>query len=302
VGPVDLDADPGHRSTGDVQRMSMRRLVGVVAALSLAVARPAPAHETAAGDVVPTVDALPARLDGVTVQLRRTLAHQLVVENRTGRVLEVLDEHGAPFLRLGPAGAEVRRKDGWARVATIPAWGWFDRRLDPRGIAVPHRTRDAGVPASVAAWTIPMRLGGVPVALAGHFRFVPLASGRVGPRLTSPAEPFPGVHVSLVPGRVPALYLENGGTEPVVVLGTSGEPFLLIGADGTSANVRSPTWRRTGKAAVTDVDAPTDPGAAPEWQLQSRSPRYAWIEFRAQATGWSVPLRRGAETATLRGE
>jgi hypothetical protein len=315
------------------------RRAGAIVALAGIVARPCGAHEAAVGDVVPALDHVPARLAGVTVQLQHTLAHQLVVENRTARVLEVLGEDGVPFLRLGPNGAEANlaatgwyrtaSAEGgaipasagsgdarWVRVGAAPSWGWFDRRVRPDDVVVPHAVRHAGRPAGVGRWTIPLRLGGAPVKLAGTFRFEPRPAGAFASRLTSPDEPFPGVRVRVVDGRVPALYLENAGTQPVTVVGTSGEPFLSIGPDGTRANLLSPTWQRSGKAEVTDRAMPIDAGAEPVWQLQSASPRYAWIEFRAArpagdaatATGstdvvgrWGVPLRRGPERAVVSG-
>ena len=58
-----------------------------------------------------------------------------------------------------------------------------------------------------------------------------------------------------------------------------------------------------------------DAKAEPEWRIQSPSPRYAWIDFRAAATGdpppsvrkrttvrrWEVPLQRGTATAVVAG-
>jgi hypothetical protein len=312
--------------------MDVVRRVRWLVAAAIAVARLASAHEERASDVVPVLDPVPRRLAGVTIQLRHTLAYQLVVENRTGKVLEVLDERGAAFLRLGPAGAEANltardwyrtlsagdvvvparaRADGaaaWTRVATAPAWGWYDRRLRPDEVEVPHRLRDAGVPATVGRWSVALRLGGVPVAVTGRFRFVPPARGAFRARIVSRPDPLPGVRVSLVTGRVPALYLENASDEPVIVLGSAGEPFLRIAPDGTSANVSSPTWLRSGKAPVMLQPVRADASSEPRWELQSASARYAWIEPRAAPLDteaprpgvvreWSVTLERGATRA-----
>ncbi len=313
----------------------MKRML-LLAAAALAVARIASAHDAGgASDVVPVLDPLPPALAGVTIQLRHTLAHQLVVENHTRKVLEVLDEAGAPFLRLGPAGAEAdlgapewyrtlraadvvvpERADAgpaWTRIATAPAWGWFDRRIRPEHAVVPHLLHDAGMSATVGRWSIALRLGGVATAVTGVFRYVPPARGAFRARLVSPSEPLPGVRVSIVAGRVPALYLENAGAEPVMVLGSAGEPFLRIGPDGTSANVRSPTWLASGKAAEMLQPVRADASGEPSWQLQSASPRYAWIEPRAAPPAadvppspgtvreWDVPVRRGRTSARVHG-
>jgi hypothetical protein len=240
------------------------------------------------------------------------------MENRTGRVLEVLDADGVPFLRLGPEGTEANLaaaewyrtaaagdpaptpvrataiEPRWTRIADDPSWGWFDRRIRSDGVAVPHGLRHAGMRARVGTWTIGMRVDGRPVELSGRFDFVPPRQGAFQPRLTSPSEVLPGVRVSLVSGPMPALYLENHGAEAVTVLGTGDEPFLRIGPDGT--------WRHGGTAA--------------EWQLASSSPRYAWIEPRAAypddvppepsrersvVRRWRVPLRRGTERTVVQG-
>jgi hypothetical protein len=302
----------------------MRRLgVGLLVACTLA--RAASAHEAPRGDVVPVLGPLPRALAGVTVELRHTLADQLVVENRTGSPLEVLADDGVPFLRIGPTGAEAASDAGgkddpcdprWVRVTAEPAWGWFDRRLRAEGVVVPAATRAAGRAATVGTWTIPLRLAGAPVALHGEYRYAPPPRGAYRPRLTSTSEPLPGVRVSLVAGRVPALYLENASAaEPVVVMGAAGEPFLRVAPDGTSANVLSPTWQRSGKAERAARPPRVDATAEPVWRLVSSAPRYAWIEHRATPAGdgappgggrgvvgrWDVPLRRGAERGAVRG-
>jgi hypothetical protein len=323
-------------------RHAVTRATGVGLALVLLAAPGGHAHEVAPADVVPVLDRLPPRLAGITVQLVRTLDNEVIVENRTGAVLEVLDEAGTPFLRLGPAGAEAnlaaaawyrtasageaaipeRARSGgaapeWVRVSTTPAWGWFDRRLrrDPPASPPPGRAPSTPREGVAERWRIPMRLAGAPVTLGGHFRVASPVGGRFEARLTSGDSPLPGVRVSLVGGRVPALYLENTSDEEVVVLGDAGEPFLGIGPSGTRANVQSPTWRHSGKAAVTLAPVPVDPATEPVWQLAAPVPRYAWIEFRAGAPvnapagatrrgvvrRWRVPLRRGRARAEVRG-
>jgi hypothetical protein len=301
------------------------------------LANRASAHEESAGEIVVTLDPVPARLARVRVQLQRTLADQLLIENRTRTPLEVLDDHGVPFLRIGPAGAEANlaapmwyqtvAPDGvpvpttahvgappdWKRVGSDPTWGWFDRRL--RASTVPEATRGARSRAEVGRWTIPLRFGNAPVGLRGRFRSTPPRTGTFEAHLTSTQDPFPGVRVTLVPGRVPALYLENAGDEPIVVRGAAGEPFLRIGPDGASANVRSPTWQLSGRAEVVASAPPVDAHAPPAWQVQSPTPRFAWIEFRAAPPmgephdlshrttlrRWAVMLQRGSVTARVSG-
>jgi len=325
------------RPTPERRRRPLLRMLPATAAALLLVligvgADRVDAHEDAHAPVVVTLDPVPSRLARVTIQLQHTLGDQLLVENRTRTPLEVLDERGVAFLRIGPGGAEANLTAPawyqtvsvekrlvpaeahagavpvWRRVSVDPAWGWFDRRL--------HSAPDEAATAS-GRWTIPLRFGGVPVALHGGFQPAPPARGVFVPRMTSSEEPFPGVRVQLMKGRVPALYLENTGDEPVIVLGAAGEPFLRIGPEGTSANVRSPTWQRTGKAEVTTTAPAVDAKAAPEWRTQSATRSYAWIEFRAAPPGveprgpagagkivrrWEVPLRHGATQTVVAGE
>lgn len=300
----------------------MRLTVALFVAVLAGAAR---AHHVDPRTAAPALDPLDPRLVGVTVQLQHTLADQLVVENRTGRVLEVVDEAGVPFLRLGPDGAEgnaaadawyVTASAGdvarstrplsveprWVRVADDPAWGWFDGRLR----AAPGTTR----------WSVPLRLDGEPLTLSGTFRPLGRSIGTTTSRVTSPPEPLSGVRVSLIGAGVPAVYVENASAQPVVVRGDAGEPFLRIGPDGTSANLRSPTWLASGRAELTGAAARPDASAAPEWSQVSAAPRYGWIEPRAATAAdgppsgtveptivrhWTVPLERNGEHATIDG-
>jgi len=326
-------------ATRRAPRLVVRTTVGALALVAPALlADRAHCHEDSRAQAVVSLDRIPARLARVKIQLQHTLGDQLLVENRTGTPLEVLDEAGVAFLRIGPAGAEANvtapawyetvavdrvaipptayagATPVWTRVGIEPSWGWFDRRLR---IDDDHATDGAGRAAHTTRWTIPLRFGGVPIALQGRFHAASPRAGVFTSRLTSSNEPFPGVRVRLVGGRVPALYLENGGDQPVVVLGEAGEPFLRIAPDGTSANMRSPTWQRSGKAEVTTTPPVVDAKAAPAWRTQSSTRNYAWIEFRAAppedeppaaarvpmiVRRWHVPLRRGTARAVVDGE
>jgi hypothetical protein len=270
----------------------MRSAIVFALAAVLFVPTAAAHHAGATSDVVPVLDTSPRALARVTVQLTYTLGWQLVVENRTGKTLEVLDESGRAFVRIG-------------RHEPTTAWGWFDPRIRPDRVDVARGVLRAGVRTTVGRWAIPMRLNGKALALTGRFETLPAPDGAFRARLTS-GDPFDGVSVTLMPGRVPALYLVNASDDDVLVLGSDGEPFLRIGPDGTRANLHSATWRRMGK-----VTAAADDGMEPRWALQSPSPRYAWIEPRAAAPAswtddapareWSVALRRGADEARVIG-
>jgi hypothetical protein len=126
-----------------------------VAVLCACGARPARAHGGGDGRVRAVLDEpLPRALDGMRIETHRTIAPQLVVENPTPRVLEVLDESGAAFVRIGPGGVEANvaarawfqtlgpdapipgaLRDGtheprWVHASATHSFGWFEPRLD----------------------------------------------------------------------------------------------------------------------------------------------------------------------------
>ena len=100
----------------------------------------------------------PALPPGVLVQVRTSLAPQMVVANPTPVPLTLLDPTGVPFARVSsggvegnvdspffhvslnppdappaqlPPGAVQNAPARWAPVSTSPEWGWFDPRLQP---------------------------------------------------------------------------------------------------------------------------------------------------------------------------
>jgi hypothetical protein len=275
---------------------------GAVLCSALAWAATAAAHDVGGSEPRFRLDPLPRRLAGVVVEVHTTLAPQLVVENKTKKTLEVLDEKGVPFLRMRPGGVDGNfnsdalyrsnsplpssrpatardAKPNWKLLSSRPAWGWFDQRLRVH-------SHDAVITG---------------IADASPIR------GSWQARLTSPHEPLPGVHVILLPGRVPALFLEASTEETVVVLGASGEPFLRFYPRGVDANVRSPSWRENALAHGEEAPIAIDAKAPPQWTTVSSSPKYGWVEFRAWpgtdeptskgpvAFRWSIPLEVGTK-------
>jgi hypothetical protein len=317
-------------------------LVGAV----LLPAIPAAAHGADPG-VRTVLDAVEPDVSGVTVQVAASVTAQLVVANPTPTELAVLDGQGQPFLRIGPEGVLANRSSPywylsnspngdveippdaqagasprWARVATEPAWGWFEHRLHPAPRAVPRRVRDSGKSTTLADWEVPLDYGGQPVTARGRIVFEP-ERGAVSARLRGSPRPFPGVKVQLAPGRVPALFLTNRGAEPVVVLGRDGEPFLRLGPGGTEVNRHSSTWADNARTQDQDLAvaaAIVDANAMPDWTPLTSAPSYSWLEFRglygrdrpprrvldADETtvlrAWTVPVEQGGRRVDLRGE
>ncbi len=278
-------------------------------------------------------EALPAALAGMRIEAHRTVAPQLVVENATGRLLEVLDADGVAFLRIGPSGVEANvaarawyqtlapgasvpaavrdAANGtdarWQRVDAAHAFGWFEPRLDPVAVAVPDTVREAGVAADVARWQVALRVDGVPVTLAGTFRWEPAAAGAYRTSLGSPPEIAPGVRVRVLPGDPPGLLIENRTRAVLTVLDELGEPFLRIGRKGVEANVRSVSWAKSGRSANGADRGPAFVGA-PYWQRVTRAPSYGWLDPRLapRAAGearaaWRIPVYLGATETEITG-
>jgi hypothetical protein len=307
---------------------------------------PAAAHGAEPG-VRTVLDAVEPDLPGVTVQVAASVTAQLVVANPTPTDLAVLDGRGEPFLRIGPDGVLANRASPswylsnspngdvavppdaqagapprWARVATEPAWGWFEHRLHPAPRAVPRRARDSGKSTTLAEWTVPLDYGGQSVTARGRIVYEP-ERGAVSARLRGSARPFPDVKVQLAPGRVPALFLTNRGAEPVVVLGREGEPFLRVGPGGTEVNRHSSTWADNARTQDQDIAvaaAIVDANAMPDWTALTGAQSYSWLEFRglyerdrpprrvldADKTtvlrAWTVPVEQSGRRVELRGE
>lgn len=275
------------------------------------------------------LDPLPSALDGVVVQIHETLAPQLVVENRTARTLEILDDRGRAFIRIGPDGVEgdhgasawfltlskaqvpipasAQEPDAPARWRTVshdPTWGWFDPRVHSGVVDDHHAAAPAAALAAAPAaapraprthFEIPVRMDGQPARLSGRFIAKQVLPGRYEARLAAESRLPDGVSLTVVQGNPPALMLRNTGAQAVTVLGLDDEPYLRIGPDGVDANVVSNTWRQYGRGRV---DAGVVSGAAagePQWQRVSSQPLYTWLEPRAE-----VDLARAPPAGTRR--
>ena len=128
----------------------------------------------------------------------------------------------------------------------------------------------------------------------------------------TPHEIAPRVAVSIIPGVVPAVTIENGGHEPVTVVGGRGEPFIRIGSDGVFANALSPTWMQSGRAPETTSPITlSDDRSAVRWTKISPGSRYTWLEWRARCPEdrpehtpmkWGIPLLIGGKSIPVLGE
>jgi len=301
----------------------------VGALFALALAGPAVGHEEVPG-VTNVLDGLvPPAPDGVTVQVTRSVADQMVVENTTSSDLEVLDSAGRPFLRIGPRGVEgdlasaewarsnapgggLVRPDPpiavapsmWVQVSTEPTWGWFDHRLHRVALATPPDVA-AGDTVELERWQIPMRIGGRPLVARGR-RLFSRPAGSFRHEITSQIE---GVEASVLDGKVPAIFLRAVGEAPdLTLLGIDGELFVRLGPGGAEVNEASPTWALSARSRGGFMpDGPIGPGTQPRWRRENSAAQLTWLEPRAvpdsegEDVAWSVPGRAGAESASLRG-
>jgi hypothetical protein len=284
----------------------MRRCLAFVLALLL-IAPPASAHEGVPGIRV-VLDETDEALAELDIEIAVSVAPQLVLRNTTDQPVEVLDDGGVPFLRIGPDGVEANinaaawyqtndpfaisaadlperaRVAGaaleWRRVAQEPSWGWFDHRLHPEGLQVPPEVIAAGERVELRDWAVPFRYGDALAEVRGHVEYRP-QRGNFQAALVSPAQPADGVTVAVLQGRVPGLFVDNTTDTPVVVLGSEGEPFLRIGPDDVEANLRSPSWQTTARGTGATPEVEADADAPPQWQTVGEGSRYGWLEFRA---------------------
>lgn len=246
----------------------------------------------ARSDVLITLDA-PLQTAGVTVQLHQgAIAPQLVLENRSGKLLEIDDARGRPFLRIGPQGVEAdvnsaawrdslnpvgASADGeprWKKIRTAASHGWFDRRIDPEPLVIPQPITIVGAAAPLGTWRIAARLDDRPIDFHGRFLYRPPPRGRVETALHR-AELAPGIHLELAAGAVPALLLRNRSGKTVNVLDAQGRVLHRI------ATGQQHTWLEP-RAAFS--------GASPQNPSQ------------AQPLGdWQIPVQIGHRRLWIRG-
>ncbi|HEV2171623.1 MAG TPA: hypothetical protein VGR40_11775, partial [Candidatus Binatus sp.] len=205
-----------------------RTFLPAVTAMFCLVAAPLHAHEEHRSKLDVVMDRVAPQPAGLEVRIVDTLAPQMVISNRTGKTLEILDARGTPVIRIGsdrtwvnasapayysehPMGDHTTdaasKSPRWVIASREPSWGWFDPRI---------QVGDADQPAH---WHIDMRLGSQPVIVSGRFRTRLVSNGYWIPVMQTPSEIAPLVSVTTIPGVVPAVTVANGGQEPVTVIG-----------------------------------------------------------------------------------
>lgn len=312
----------------------------VLLLISCCLATAAQAHGNS-GPAKATVRAvlgpLPAALSRLHIELRHTLAPQLLISNPTDQALQVMDGDGRAFLKIGPGNvradlgdaafhrsntlmaagaikANASKQPHWQTVATDPSWGWFDLRLRTDDATVPHKMVDANKPATVGHWSIPVQLGDTRTAIRGQFAFVPTPQGIAEARVIDTGLPGDAALVHALAGSTqPGLFMSYHGKQPLIVSGQHGEPLLRFSGQHVEANRHSPTWAAITPAGSADYQ-PSAPGQAPAWTQVSASASYGWIEPRAAYRGtvdnpgkasivkhWHVPITIGDQSSAIQG-
>lgn len=289
------------------------------------------------GTVRAVLDPLPPELSSLRVQLRKTLAPQLLVANPTGQPLTIADENGRNFLRIGPdttegdlgtaafhrtntlmapgaIAADASSNPRWTVVEATPNWGWFDLRLRTDPIDLPHQVVDAGERASVGQWSVPVRLGDTDSAISGHFEYVPTANGIFEAQVVDVGALNGQALVRAMPGSArPGLFLSYRGDAPLTLVGEQDEPFLRFSSQGVEANRHSPTWGMVAPAGSPSFIENKE-GANVQWAMISDGQSYGWIEPRAAHAGtvehptragvvkrWQIPIRVGGSNSRIEG-
>jgi hypothetical protein len=297
-------------------------ILSLATAILSLLAAPLHAHEEHRSNLDVVLDRVTPAPPQLEVRIVDTLAPQMLVTNRTGQTLEILDGRGHPVIRIGPdqtwvnasapayysehpmsdrpSDAAASKNPRWVIASHEPSWGWFDPRI---------QTGAADKPAS---WHIDMRLGAKRIIVSGQFRARPVSHGYWMPAVLAPHEIAPSVEVAIIPGVVPAVTIRNGGHEPVTVIGGRGEPFLRIGSDGVFANALSPTWMQSGRAPqTTSPIALANGSSATRWTKISSGSRYTWLEWRARCADarpektpmkWEIPLLIDGKSIPVLGE
>lgn len=290
------------------------------------------------GSVHAVLDPLPSELSELQVQLRETLAPQLLVGNPTRQPLIIKDETGRPFLRVGPDATEgdlgtaafhrtntimapgaiapeASENPRWAMVEATPNWGWFDLRLRTNGLEVPHEVVDAGDTTSIGEWAIPVKLGETERLISGRFEYRPDAMGTVQAKVADVGALQGQALVRAMPGSArPGLFLFYYGDSPLTLMGEQDEPFLRFSQKGVEANRKSSTWAKVAPAGAPS-DSTSDNSAEARWAQISGGRSYGWVEPRAGYSGrvddpsqsalvkrWQIPIRIGDSRSHIQGE
>jgi len=326
-----------------------RRAAAALVALAFFMVPSTPTLAHSGDLATPIFEQMSPTVPGIDVQIAYSANYEVLVTNRSQEVITFLADSGEPFLQIGPKGVAgnfasptfydsnvpeggsalpPQAKPGpevppiWRTMSVQPSWGWYDHRLHPAGQIVPPEVIKGDKVVVLGRWTIPFRLGdaaGPSGRLEGRFEYDPPRGSYAAVQKSSQA-PATGLKIQVVSGRtVPAVFVENLTSDPVVILGQDGEPFARIGPTVSEVNAKSPTWAAIQQASGKSPSDTADVAAPPAWHEVADTPRWSWLELRAAAPKadppaavvnrgktvtvkeWSIPYLIGDRRQTLTG-
>ena len=255
----------------------------------------------------PRLDRIHPAMPGVTIEMRNQVAEYLTVTNNSGKLLEIDDTQGTPFLRVGPSGVDANfdsvdwasasiatheasrslgdTRTGWQHLSDEPVWRLFDARLHWHGTVADLSRLRRGT--EFAPWTIPIRYGGVSGSIRGHQAVVP-DGGEFAVTVASASVP-PGLQLVGVNGRSPSLLLRSPQSLAATVFDTRGQPLLRLGPDGAFANSASPDWRFTGSVRGDAPPSVVTGQVGPQWKFIEGDSSISWWDPRVQFSSDDAP-------------
>ncbi|MGH2754074.1 MAG: hypothetical protein ACRDLB_06530 [Actinomycetota bacterium] len=117
-----------------------------------------------------------------------------------------------------------------------------------------------------------------------------------------------GLEVRVAQLTAPVVIVANRTDDPLVIHGTSGEPFLRIAGGRVEANLRSPTaYRSADPTGERPLPAKLEPGEPPRWTLLARKSSWSWFDprvayRRGALNEWTIPGRLGDQSVTISGD
>jgi hypothetical protein len=321
------------RHSAEWQAVDVLRRWGALVVLVALGCVPAAAHDTDPRITAVLDEIRPALPSAVVVQIRASLAEEVVAENPTTTPLVVLGTADRPFLKISHSGvlADLNSADWyltnsptgtgplpptavdgaparWVKVSDGDSWGWFDHRLHPQRL---QASKDATKRQRVGEWSIPVEYAGARSQVVGHLELVPILGTF---DVTAEAAPT-GLTVSVLEGRLPGLFLADTAGLDVVVFGSDGKPFLRLRNTGVEVDEGSPSWAEDQRARGNVVPVVA---TRPHWRRLATTPTVSWLEPRLRYASdlprnpsvaqdlerWTIPMtvsgRRSALTGIIR--
>lgn len=124
------------------------------------------------GVMVSRLTSSPSPAPGVTVSVAPGTVPAMFIRNDGDKPLVVMDVHQRPYLRIGPKGtaanaAKAGEPVHWVTISDAPRYTWTEPRATYKDLIPPKPLRDATHTVTVDHWSLPVTLGGKPLAVKG---------------------------------------------------------------------------------------------------------------------------------------